>query len=826
MNISACLIVKNEESNLERCINSFKEFVDETIVVDTGSTDKTREIAKGLGAKVYSYPWDGNFSNPRNYALDNAKYDWVIFLDADEYFNFDTGIKIRNILKNVNNKDIDSILCKRVNIELSSGKVKTTDFMIRIFRANKKIRYKNRIHENIYNGDELLKPIMIDDIVIYHTGYSSEILPEKVNRNIKILLQDVEEGLENKLTDYYLADSYFTLKKYDLALKHAEKYLRNPSKNTIGFFTKPYLIIIKSIIEIGFKHDYIITMINESIKKFPNQPEFYVLLAIQYISKGHFKNSLDAFKMTLELQSKYNDIESNEVPCILDNVYYNIGCIYDFKGNYPEAIENYFKALKENKNHKEAFGRLISIVRNENTEDIIVLLNNLYDKKDINDIKILVNLLALYKVSEILMYYANIWVNTFKQEDFIYMLMLLCNKQYQKAFELFSKCYEADQSEWIQQNYLISAILSENEINVGNAKLKLNDSYKKISELYYVSSEKEISTYFTSNEVNLYINIIKQIIPIADNGSISKFISLKHYFTQDISNAIGDCFFEMKKFEEALEQYFQFVDNCKESNELADTYYKIGIIFYKLNNEKSAVEYFENAINLGYEKHDIYEYLNWSMEKCSCDSLTVKILKLINEENKHNKIKLNIGCGKNIISEWINIDNSSLPGVDVIADLDECDTKQLPFNDDTVDELLASHVLEHIKNTLSLMQELHRIAKPNAKFIIRVPYGSSDDAYEDPTHIRKFFMNSFGYFSQPFYWRADYGYMGDWLTKNIILIVDKDRFINKHVEEIMYAINTYRNVVKEMIVELVAIKPIREPNRELQNEPKITITLG
>lgn len=187
--------------------------------------------------------------------------------------------------------------------------------------------------------------------------------------------------------------------------------------------------------------------------------------------------------------------------------------------------------------------------------------------------------------------------------------------------------------------------------------------------------------------------------------------------------------------------------------------------------------------------------------------------------------KLHLGCGRNIMDGWINLDVFQMDGVDIVADLDNCKNDSLPFADNSIDQFLASHVIEHLNNTLDLMQELHRIAKPNAAALFRVPYGSNDDAYEDPTHVRQYFLNSFGYFSQPFYWRADYGYRGDWLTERITLIVDKERYASKTSDEIMHDVNTYRNVVKEMIVELRAIKPIREPKRELQVRPQIEIVL-
>src|SRR5438876_11114798 len=108
-------------------------------------------------------------------------------------------------------------------------------------------------------------------------------------------------------------------------------------------------------------------------------------------------------------------------------------------------------------------------------------------------------------------------------------------------------------------------------------------------------------------------------------------------------------------------------------------------------------------------------------------------------------LKLNLGCGRACLPGWVNVDVTALPGVDVVADLERCRTQRLPFADGAVDEFLLSHVLEHIEDTLGIMQELHRIARPGATATIRSPYGGSDDADEDPTHRHRFFLNSFGY---------------------------------------------------------------------------------
>ncbi|MBI1848737.1 MAG: class I SAM-dependent methyltransferase [Planctomycetes bacterium] len=187
--------------------------------------------------------------------------------------------------------------------------------------------------------------------------------------------------------------------------------------------------------------------------------------------------------------------------------------------------------------------------------------------------------------------------------------------------------------------------------------------------------------------------------------------------------------------------------------------------------------------------------------------------------------KLHLGCGRTPIPGWVNLDVMALPGVDVVADLDDCKRTLLPFPENYFDLIMGNHVFEHVRNTLALMEEMHRIAKPDAKFVIQLPYGSSDDAFEDPTHVRPYFINSFAYFSQPAYWRADYGYRGDWQPDRIVLRLKESRFRGRAADQVLEEVMSRRNVVVEMVANLTAVKPIRAPRRELLVAPKIDIQL-
>jgi SAM-dependent methyltransferase len=172
---------------------------------------------------------------------------------------------------------------------------------------------------------------------------------------------------------------------------------------------------------------------------------------------------------------------------------------------------------------------------------------------------------------------------------------------------------------------------------------------------------------------------------------------------------------------------------------------------------------------------------------------------------------------------WINLDRMALPGVDIVCDLDPGGQPvHIPLEDDSVDEFYASHFLEHISYPLPMMEELWRIAKHDALFTIKVPYGSSDGAWEDPTHVRAYFPESFNYFGQPYYHLADYGYRGDWINPGIDLILpDSPLRFETDLNVVEQTIKRERNRVNEIQAVLRAVKPIRPPDLSLCTKPYV-----
>ena len=173
--------------------------------------------------------------------------------------------------------------------------------------------------------------------------------------------------------------------------------------------------------------------------------------------------------------------------------------------------------------------------------------------------------------------------------------------------------------------------------------------------------------------------------------------------------------------------------------------------------------------------------------------------------------RVNLGCGRNPVEGWWNVDRAALPGVDELVDLDE----PLPWDAGSVEAFQGIDLIEHIARPLDLMAELWRCATPGASCYFELPYGSSDDAWEDPTHVRPYFVGSWRYFGQPIYYRTDYGYRGDWAVRSIELHVRP----GVTAEDVMFT----RNTVLRQAVTLEAVKPARPNDPTLLETPDVRI---
>lgn len=177
---SACMIVKDEEKHLARCLDSLQGLVDELVIVDTGSSDRTIEIANSYGAKLFHEEWQNDFSFHRNQALDRASGKWLFNIDADEEV---VSTDIEDTRNHLENKSLPPILMIRELIVYPDGK-QFEMFNPRIISAESGFRYVQPIHEQL---DAIDAPAILSNIRVLHHGYlSQDGLEEKEKRNLSI----------------------------------------------------------------------------------------------------------------------------------------------------------------------------------------------------------------------------------------------------------------------------------------------------------------------------------------------------------------------------------------------------------------------------------------------------------------------------------------------------------------------------------------------------------------------------------------------------------------------------------------------------------------
>lgn len=311
LKITACYIVKNEAENLVKSIKSLKKQVNEIVVVDTGSTDNTIVVARKLGAKVYSFPWQDDFSKARNFALSKAKGDWLVLLDADEYFTANTAGNIRQIIHQA--QQADALLIQMVNYDVDKAEVQDYFYQLRIVRNQQGLHYEGKIHEELKLSEgKSMKFLRIppEMLEIYHTGYASSVSRQKLERNLKLLQQAVDNGQSEADLARYFCDCYLGLGDMEKCTYYGWLDVKK-GRQSVNFGSRCHRVLMAYY---GGRND------GESISKrrqlaeisveqYPEVPDFWAEYSECLYQTGEYAQAIAAMEKALELMQDYHGME-------------------------------------------------------------------------------------------------------------------------------------------------------------------------------------------------------------------------------------------------------------------------------------------------------------------------------------------------------------------------------------------------------------------------------------------------------------------------------------------------------------------------------------
>jgi tetratricopeptide (TPR) repeat protein len=362
--ISACMIVKDEEEVLDRCLQSIRDWVDEIIVVDTGSTDRTVDIARTYGANVYHQPWEGDFSKHRNYSLEQATCDWIFVIDADEEVYREDIPAIQQVLHEGSHKLVSVNIINVYADDEASSTFLPSD---RFFKRELNLHYEGIVHNQLrVHGDVRA---LRTGIRIKHYGYglSPERMRQKKARTVALLEEQLAQNPDDAFARFNLAQQLrsgeegFPKENATAIIEHAGRAvdLTDPANN------REKHIHLMSLDQLAWTYFYL-----EEYQKATKYCRRAIELKPDYLDPlllaGHISCRLERYDEAIQNYRKYLDVQAAYDPAReqVNIIFFHVesaatahcalAMINQLRGNIPEAKRQYQETLALNPGYQEA----------------------------------------------------------------------------------------------------------------------------------------------------------------------------------------------------------------------------------------------------------------------------------------------------------------------------------------------------------------------------------------------------------------------------------------------------------------------------------------
>jgi len=343
MKLSACLIMKDAAKDLEDCLESLKEGVDEIVVVDTGSKDKSVEIARRYTDKVYFFQWRNDFAAARNCCLDHATGDWIFFPDADEYLTRETRGNLHHVARMMDEQGYDVVLVPLRNVDEDYVPMDMVEGLVpRLFRSDPSRRYVDPVHEHIScSGEKEEKRAILsrDLLLLDHKGYSPSRSRQKHVRNLRLLEAMRDGGREKPYLDYYLAQSYFQEEDYVKAIHHARQAIRKNDLPVTDLFG-PWRYWILSQEKMGISFEEREEAIRLAMAAGPKVPEFQADYGALLANRGDFQGAWEYLRRAEGLMGEFREnfaMQEDWLALNLEGLYHVLSVVGLQTGHEEEA---------------------------------------------------------------------------------------------------------------------------------------------------------------------------------------------------------------------------------------------------------------------------------------------------------------------------------------------------------------------------------------------------------------------------------------------------------------------------------------------------------
>jgi glycosyltransferase involved in cell wall biosynthesis len=588
--VSLCMIVKNEEKYLDRCLKSVQGKVDEIIIVDTGSTDKTIEIAEKYGSIVKHFIWINDFAAARNYSIEGVESEYILVLDADEYL--DDGTDLQKDLEK--GKDFYRLTIKN---QSNSGQIVFSQ-NVRLFKSGIGLKYSGKLHEHLNTYEEDNGYVGIEsDGVIHHAGYLPEVISEKgkKKRNYDIMIKELSEN-PTGYSYFNMGLVYMNDAKYEEALGMFKKsYPLSKTKS----YVKALLVRMGECLGLLKRNEEGIKLMDDAIAVFSNYTDLYYGLGMLYVTWGYYKDAELIFKKCLELGEKTETITTEGVGSYMAN--YQLALIYGKKGRNGDAFDEAFKAITKKRSYTPSLSLYLKLMQRAGIqpEEIKEHLSKVYIIDTVEEVKALVH--SLYEIRHPLMNKLGFVFEDERLTD-LRAVALMLDKQYDKAVEEWVKVEVISKANGLDA--MVMCLLSKNKPLMDKVKECFNFNNKEWKFISRVLLKENIEKpYLTSETEKVLIDISEYLLNISEFELFEYISGFLLQCSAETQEKLAAMLLENGYADTALELMGLVTE--KYSNRY-ESYMLLGDIYTRLNNKDKALECLNRALCLK-DEYPIYE---------------------------------------------------------------------------------------------------------------------------------------------------------------------------------------------------------------------------
>ena len=308
MRISACYIVRDEVRELARSLESIAPSIDELVIVATDDAALIEPLAMKYRGMLYEFPWQDDFAAARNFALEKATGDWIVFFDADEYLAAATVGNLCAVIERYADSEI--LLVPWHNIEESTGATILDSYAPRIFRRRPNRRYEGAVHEELRDAGKLIAGVHMltpDELTLVHTGYSAKLTREKGERNLQLLRQTMANASDPSRYYRYLADTYANLGDNANAEHYALLDIERGRSSEV-YASRSFEILL-TIYQMTADYDKRLAIVKRAAKTFPELASFQAEYAEELARAGEYLLAVQAARRALEVVPNSRSLE-------------------------------------------------------------------------------------------------------------------------------------------------------------------------------------------------------------------------------------------------------------------------------------------------------------------------------------------------------------------------------------------------------------------------------------------------------------------------------------------------------------------------------------